>query len=626
MSAKRFSAHPRFYAHLPRSAQRSLHYNAAGAHPPPPPVLNGHNPRNVNNPTSQYFQSSRILTGGGEQQQSSQSNHNSGGGGTLALTTASPYHAKSQGSQSGNPIVGTSSSIGLLSTSTVHAQEKSESANRSHRRSGAGIKYQMDVGAYGIPKRPASTSNTRSEDWEKDTLSHAVNVGEDAYFIRPDAVGVADGVGGWSKLVKGKSKAPSPSALFAKRLMHYCASEIEEYYDSQIEEPPLPPPPIKEHSYGYGYPFLSPYESLLSSAPSSLYPFLSPPPPPPLPNEPDNFDLESQLSEQLEELEDGLDILMILERAYQKTLKEHVEEVPVAAKDAAANSRPGSPELATSAAASTSWFNLPPMFDMPPSPSPLTTTQPLMAGSSTVLIAVLDHVPKHHPSPSSHATQPQPQPSPTPQVQVRINDREELEAVMKVAHIGDCMGMLVRGDEIVWRSEEMWWSFNTPVQLGHSSPATPSAHAKTFVVPVQEDDILIIASDGLSDNLWDEDVLEEVSRLRKGGWLGSSNDSSKSDNTPHPLLLRRTLAGILSEALCSRARRTSTLHCKSSTRPIPQQIDEGDTPFARRARECGREFSGGKKDDISVVVAVISRVDGDLSNDMSGLELGSADH
>ena len=34
-----------------------------------------------------------------------------------------------------------------------------------------------------------------------------------------------------------------------------------------------------------------------------------------------------------------------------------------------------------------------------------------------------------------------------------------------------------------------------------------------FNLPVQANDILILASDGLSDNLWDEDVLDEVIRL-----------------------------------------------------------------------------------------------------------------
>lgn len=29
---------------------------------------------------------------------------------------------------------------------------------------------------------------------------------------------------------------------------------------------------------------------------------------------------------------------------------------------------------------------------------------------------------------------------------------------LRIAHLGDCTGLLVRAGEIVWRSEEMWWS------------------------------------------------------------------------------------------------------------------------------------------------------------------------
>jgi hypothetical protein len=35
-------------------------------------------------------------------------------------------------------------------------------------------------------------------------------------------------------------------------------------------------------------------------------------------------------------------------------------------------------------------------------------------------------------------------------------------------------------------------------------------------------------------------------------------------------------------------------------------VDVDEVPFARRAREAGKKFVGGKNDDISVVVAVIS--------------------
>jgi len=171
---------------------------------------------------------------------------------------------------------------------------------------------------------------------------------------------------------------------------------------------------------------------------------------------------------------------------------------------------------------------------------------------------------------------------------------------------------------------------------------TPRNSAIVITIPVKADDILILASDGLSDNLWDEDVLDEVVRFRKsflnsapvGGSDTSKSDmvpsndsgySSTEDNAPSSshsssdsdfattttMLKRKTLAGMLSKALCSRAKRVSehkafyhSPAATSSLEDIDTEVDE--VPFARRAREVGKRFIGGKKDDISVVVAVIS--------------------
>ena len=163
--------------------------------------------------------------------------------------------------------------------------------------------------------------------------------------------------------------------------------------------------------------------------------------------------------------------------------------------------------------------------------------------------------------------------------------------------------------------------FNTPLQLGPRSSTLPNA-AQVFTIPVHADDILILASDGLSDNLWDEDVLDEVVRFRQT-FLASPSTTTGSQ------LPRRTLAGMLSEALCSRARTVSQRRSKApladefTTTPVDP--DE-EIPFARRAHESGRTFNGGKSDggfrpacpvsqvltlyssfpDISVLVAVIS--------------------
>ena len=123
--------------------------------------------------------------------------------------------------------------------------------------------------------------------------------------------------------------------------------------------------------------------------------------------------------------------------------------------------------------------------------------------------------------------------------------------------------------------------FNTPVQLGPASSTKPH-DARICTIPVQEDDILILASDGLSDNLWDGDILDEVVRFRRSfmGPSAQSNDSNASDPappasagaaTPAPsaTFRRSTLAGMLSEALCSRAKRVLK-------RPVLDRMPETD--------------------------------------------------
>jgi hypothetical protein len=142
--------------------------------------------------------------------------------------------------------------------------------------------------------------------------------------------------------------------------------------------------------------------------------------------------------------------------------------------------------------------------------------------------------------------------------------------------------------------------------------------------------VLVLASDGVSDNLWDEQVLREVVRCRRA-FLGEGKDAaakpevrtganstdstgSEADRTPSPapaarvgatarLTSRRAMAGMLSEALCSLARRVSERghgrenSCASTgvTAAAPS-TDEDEVPFAKRAREYGRVFRGGKAD------------------------------
>jgi hypothetical protein len=301
-------------------------------------------------------------------------------------------------------------------------------------------RYHLDIGAYGIPK---STNSTRVTGWDgcgqflrpkhRENPNLAVQVGEDAYFVRDDAMGVADGVGGWSKVKSYGtlhtllSSCPgltashidvafcgpfvsSPSAVFARHLMHFCSAEVENARSSSASR--LKPNdarclPRAHFAMQPGHHFTPSIDAHRRGS------------------RPDEVLEDSE--DPLESLEDGIDVLVILQRAYEKAMKAHVTP-----------SKPNMTADPVEGVPAPSAYASSPVLSLTPS-----TPVPLLAGSSTALLAVLDQSLSH----SELST-----------VEPSLGSKATYDAVIKIAHIGDCMGMLIRGDEITWRSEEMWWS------------------------------------------------------------------------------------------------------------------------------------------------------------------------
>ncbi|KAI9008464.1 phosphatase 2C-like domain-containing protein [Phycomyces nitens] len=140
---------------------------------------------------------------------------------------------------------------------------------------------------------------------------------------------------------------------------------------------------------------------------------------------------------------------------------------------------------------------------------------------------------------------------------------------LRVANIGDCGVSVIRRDNFIFRSEEQQHSFNFPYQLGTSSCDTP-ADAQQFSVKVEEGDIIILGSDGLFDNLYDEEILEEI--------LKTLHADPQA----------------ISDALAMRAKQVS------------EDLDNPTSPFQVRAMHEGLYYQGGKADDITVLVAVVN--------------------
>ena len=106
---------------------------------------------------------------------------------------------------------------------------------------------------------------------------------------------------------------------------------------------------------------------------------------------------------------------------------------------------------------------------------------------------------------------------------------------------------------------------------------------------------MILSSDGLLDNIFDGDLLEEVNRF-----AAASSRMSSSSNSHRPgsrYTLNQFSPQAVSEALSRRAQ---------SVYEDPHAVA---SPFQQRAVEEGIYFTGGKRDDITTLVGVVGELE-----------------
>jgi serine/threonine protein phosphatase PrpC len=144
---------------------------------------------------------------------------------------------------------------------------------------------------------------------------------------------------------------------------------------------------------------------------------------------------------------------------------------------------------------------------------------------------------------------------------------------LKIANIGDCRLLVIRGGICVYRTLEQVHSFNFPFQLGTGSKDSP-ADAFYDEFKIQEGDIVIIGTDGLFDNVFDEDIISITHTI-----------SSKARGVCDPFKI--------STALLQKARE------------VAEDSRQGYSPFQEKAIEEGLYYHGGKMDDITILVGVI---------------------
>eukprot|EP01013_Petalomonas_cantuscygni_P016770 TRINITY_DN33820_c0_g1_i1.p1 TRINITY_DN33820_c0_g1~~TRINITY_DN33820_c0_g1_i1.p1 ORF type:complete len:365 (-),score=95.91 TRINITY_DN33820_c0_g1_i1:136-1230(-) len=175
--------------------------------------------------------------------------------------------------------------------------------------------------------------------------------------------------------------------------------------------------------------------------------------------------------------------------------------------------------------------------------------------------------------------------------------------VLRTANLGDSGILVVRSGRPIWRARERQHRFNCPFQLavlpkGSRSISDMPSSAAAEAVSVRPGDFVVVGTDGLFDNVFDDEIAAIVAAgspsAEPPSPVAEISDSGSDfrgqdgglDAAEKPPLPKQAAAALLEKAL-KRAESHNDL-----------------VPFGVNAQRAGHRMSfGGKMDDVTVLVA-----------------------
>jgi len=150
---------------------------------------------------------------------------------------------------------------------------------------------------------------------------------------------------------------------------------------------------------------------------------------------------------------------------------------------------------------------------------------------------------------------------------------------LHVCNVGDSALAVFRGGRRVFRTRDTLLGFNFPLQIG-SRGGVGAADGTCDRVGLAPGDVLVLATDGLWDNVWERDVERIVAAA------GRAKGEAAVEG----------LAAALAETAAANGGNAQFL-----------------SPFAAAVRELGHAYTGGKLDDVTVVACVVVAGDNDAA-------------
>ncbi|CAN4095417.1 unnamed protein product [Withania somnifera] len=138
-------------------------------------------------------------------------------------------------------------------------------------------------------------------------------------------------------------------------------------------------------------------------------------------------------------------------------------------------------------------------------------------------------------------------------------------------NLGDSGFIVVRDGCTIFRSPVQQHDFNFTYQLESGNAGDLPSSGEVFRIPVAPGDVIIAGTDGLFDNLYNNDI--------------------------NAIVVHATRAGLGPQVTAQKIAALARQRAKDKNR---------QTPFSAAAQEAGFRYYGGKLDDITVVVSYIS--------------------
>lgn len=195
---------------------------------------------------------------------------------------------------------------------------------------------------------------------------------------------------------------------------------------------------------------------------------------------------------------------------------------------------------------------------------------------------------------------------------------------LQMANLGDSGFLLLRTGRAHYYSNPQTHGFNTPYQLSIVPPkfltqasvfgggphADTPGHSDLSEDTVQDGDVLILATDGVWDNLNSQDLLNIVKSkmFDSGAWVSTSNDGIVvSEKLAELMHLNPSPSGFKEEVPDLRSALQSALAASIVSAARIASLDpRHDGPFAKEVQKVYPQdgWRGGKVDDICVIVLV----------------------